>query len=588
MKKILLSTLLLALPLLASAYDIEVANDDVMIYYNFINNRTELEVTYMNEDDFKSYSGDVNIPEEVTYDGNPLKVTSIGDQAFRYCTDLTSVTIPNSVTTIGDHAFYNCKGLTSVTIPNNVTTIGAYAFSGCEGLTSVTIPNGVTTIGESAFSGCEGLTSVTIGNSVTSIGKDAFSFCNSLTSVTIPNSVTTIGEYAFWNCKGLASVTIPNSVTTIGGSAFSICPNLTSVTIPNSVTSIGEGAFNSCTGLTSIKVESGNTVYDSRNDCNAIIEKATNTLIQGCKTTVIPNSVTTIGKQAFYMHRSLTSVTIPNSVTTIGDHAFQYCEGLTSVSIPNSVTTIGERAFYECTSLTSVTIGNSVTSIGWEAFFRCTRLTSVVSKMEEPCGIEAECFSQDVFSNATLYVPEGTTGKYNDTECWNKFSSIKEIEACATPTISYGNKKLAFSCDTEGVEYVSEIKVADAKINHEAEVDLLATYEISVYATKTGFEDSDVATATLVWMSAQIEGGEPIVTPANAPTESVPVLISSRDGMLTVKSGLEGQSVAVYSLDGKALGSARVKGGQAVIATNLPKGTIVVVKVGEQSVKVSL
>ncbi len=292
----------------------------------------------------------------------------------------------------------------------------------------------VTSISNDAFFGCSGLTSITIPNSVISIGDFAFAYCSGLTIITIPNSVTSIGYYAFMNCSGLTTITIPNSVTSIDNLAFSYCFGLASITISNSVTSIGDCAFYGCNGLTSITVSSGNPQYDSRNNCNAIIETSSKTLLTGCMNTIIPNSVTSIGNYAFYYCTGLTSITIPNSVTSIGDYAFEECIGLTSITISNSVTSIGECAFKGCSDLTSITLPNSITSIGEGAFCKCRRLTSVISDIQNPFSISDKVFIY-ISSNATLQVPKGTKSKYEAFTGWT--NNFKEIIENSTGTTTY-------------------------------------------------------------------------------------------------------------------------------------------------------
>ncbi len=486
---IVLLVALMAGGAVASAYDFEEGG----IFYTVNSNGTTLTVARNTE---SPYSGDVVIPNFVSHDGTTYTVTAIGEYAFMYCTDLTSIvisdsvntvgiaafrsctglrnvtigksittlrykkgsvifyafqncdsitsltwnavncadngymgtanieqviigeevevitnglaegsqieeiTIPNSVNTIGNSAFAGCTGLTGeLTIPNSVTTIGNAAFAGCTGLTGeLIIPNSVIAIGGSAFAGCTGLTgALTIPNSVTAIGGSAFAACTGLEELVIPNSLTTIGVSTFAGCTGLnGTLTIPNSVTTIGEGAFSGCIGIEEITIPNSVTQIYAGAFNGCDNLSKVNISSleawcgivfgmGMMGDYSRESSNPIYY-AHHLYLNGQEVTdlVIPESITAINSYAFYGGSGFTSITLGNAVTTICNYAFSGCTGLTNLTIGDAVTTIGESAFEGCTGLTSLTISKSVISISGNIIVNCPSLTSLSVESGNP------------------------------------------------------------------------------------------------------------------------------------------------------------------------------------------------------------
>lgn len=362
-------------------------------------------------------NGALTIPDSVTYNGNTYKVISIGDDAFPSL-GLTSVIIPNTVTAIGSGAFYNCSSLTSVTIGDSVTSIGDFAFFNCSSLTTLTIPNSVTNIGFSAFSYCSNLTNVSLGEFVTSIDDNTFKFCSSLASIIIPNSVTNIGESAFEYCSSLSSVIIGDSVTDIGERAFHGCEALSSVTIPKMVTNIGDEAFSWCSELVSIVVDSENTIYDSRDSCNAIIKTTNNMLMHGCKNTIIPNTVIRISNRAFFQCYGLTSITIPDSVIYIGDYAFELCHSLTSVLIGNSVGYIGRSAFNGCENLSTVTMGCSVTEIDDYAFDNCSNLDTIFSYATIAPNLGTNAFMEygpgSTYLHTYLFVPCGSKSSYQN------------------------------------------------------------------------------------------------------------------------------------------------------------------------------
>ncbi len=325
-------------------------------------------------------------------------------------------------------------------------THGDKEYSGDISIPSTITYNGescnVTSISDYAFYDCKNLTSIAIPNSVTYIGKEAFVNCTGLTSITIPNSVTSINSSTFYNCSGLTYITMPNSVLYIEESAFRNCTGLTSITIPSSVKSIGDNAFSGCSALTSIIVDKENPIYNDGDGNNCIIESASNTLIAGTSSTIIPSSVTSIGTGAFYQCTGLTSVIIPNNVTTIENYAFGHCVGLTSVTIPQSVTKLGVGAFANCTGLSSVTIPKSVVTIGNDyevfgisrnPFENCSNLTSIKVDPENSvyddgggsnCIVETQSNSLLSGCKSTIIPNRVTTIKTSAFEGCSKLTSI--------------------------------------------------------------------------------------------------------------------------------------------------------------------
>ena len=560
-------------------------------------------------------------------------VTTLGNFAFSSSYNLVSVSFPDNITTIGKGAFSGCWKLTTINIPNSVKNIGANAFEFC-GITSIVIPNNVTTIEEFTFYHCTQLTSVTIPESVVTIGKESFRECTGLQSIDIPNSVTDISKLAFYGCTGLTSFIIPNKVNCIYENTFDGCTGLTSVTFPTSLSVIKKKAFIGCTSLTSLDIPNIYAIEESAfKDCSSLITvsvgEQTNHIYSTafanctelsdfyCYANKVPSTSSDCFDGSFpeYIVLHVPTNSVDAYKTVDPWQKFKEIVAITSTKIEKyKLTYMVDNEVYKTDSLeygAAITpepdpIKKGYTFSGWSEIpetmpdydvtitgsfsVNSYKLTYMVDNVEYKSFMieygaaitpeeapEKEGYTFSGWSEIPETMPD------YDVVVTGTFTQNK-LEKCETPSISYDNGQLKMGCATEGVTFITEVKVADAKQYFDETIQLSCIYDISVYATKAGYDNSETVTATLCWIDAEpkTEGISNGVTEVRARA----ALIKSNGDQFTVEGIDDGQTVEIYSLNGEKRGSAIGKNGVACIDTNVRPGSIVVVKMGEKSVKV--
>ncbi|MCQ2302514.1 MAG: leucine-rich repeat protein [Bacteroidales bacterium] len=464
-KSILLLIIAISCAMQSFAYDFPtLAPSGQIIYLNIVDseNRTAC-VTYPNYINGIYYygydkpTGDLIIPETFTNGNVTWTIVSIGDHAFDYCTGLTSIEIPNTVTTIGEQAFYHCENATDIKLSESLTTVGYFAFGHCTQWTgTLNIPASMVSVGSCAFDVCTKLSGLSLPNKNIEYSYLCFGNCGFEGQLVLPDSLTTIVSSMFFSCEKITNVVFPNTLTSIENSAFAYCTSLTAIHIPSSTSRIdgyssySENPFRGCRNLMEITVDENNERFYSEN--NAIIERESKKLRVGCKTTIIPEDIVSIGRYAFSQVGEAPFPTIPSSVTTIDERAFSGCEftepyvipnTVTSIdkyafnicnfrefTIPNSITVIPEGCFSLCQFLRNVVIPESVQTIERYAFERCSSLSSIYCYAQQPptvLGTNITSPFYGVSKSIPVYVPAGSAEVYRNAPVWEEFTNFIEI-----------------------------------------------------------------------------------------------------------------------------------------------------------------
>jgi len=501
-------------------------------------------------------AGAITVPATVTHNGVEYTVNRMMDEAFKG-TKITSIVLPNTLTKMGSKAFLNCSSLKSVTLPEGITSLGESYFQNCSNLTEISLPAGITEIGDYCFNNCSSLSTIALPNGLESLGKSCFESCSNLTSIELPNTLTTLGEYCF-SSSGLVSIELPNSITSMGSSCFYDCEKLTSVSLPTRLSFLPSYCFYEC-----IKLES----------------------------VTIPNNYTVLASYCFKNCSKLSSVVLSNSLEKIGNNCFDDCNNLSSIKLPSSLTSLGYNSFNTC-GLVAITLPSSITKIGNYCFEGNSSLIKVTCQWEVLNNLEVGSgVFNGIYSNAELYVPNGTYDLYKATSPWSDFKYIYEKGGggtpsvkCATPTISYANKALVYGCATDGAQYhyaITDDDVMSNGFSEDGNVALAAAYTIRVYASADGYLKSDVAEAKLYFIDASME--ETAISAA----KQRGLLVETTDNTVQISGLADGETVSLYNTAGVLLSTTKAVAGCANLPAQNANG-VVIAKIGRNSLKIAL
>ena len=418
-----------------------------------------------------SYSGDIDIPANITYDNVVYKINALGFGCFADCEGLKSIMLPDGITSIEGRCFNNCENLQSVDLPSGITSLGVECFAGCEGLKSIKLPDGITSLGESCFSFCSSLTSIDLPSNIRSFGESCFESCYGLTHVSLAEGITSLGVCCFSDCSSLTSIDLPSGITSLGGSCFEYCSSLTSISLPESLTSLGVRCFYDCISLANVhlssdKISLGNGCFECCRSLKSIdlpsgITSLGDWCFRDCSSLTkisLPERLTSLGGECFEGCSSLKTISLPSGITSLDYSCFKDCSSLIEVSLPSGITSLGDWCFLGCSSLKSINLPESINSLGSSCFSGCKGLASVYVYAEQLPTMGYTVFENCDADNCILYVPKGTIDMYRQSD-FGYFKNIVELDATGinNPAVST-NLKEVYRYSTNGRRILTPTK----------------------------------------------------------------------------------------------------------------------------------